>query len=259
MAKAGIGSRRHNERLIAEGRVRVNGKVVDLGARADLKSDVITVDGKEIKAEPLIYVKVYKPKGVLSSTEDELERGRTTVRDLIPVEGHIYPVGRLDKPSEGLMLLTNDGHLAHRLTHPRYGHEKTYVVALEGQMGNTDLARWRRGLELDGRQTAPAKIEVLNRQTDHTRLRITLREGRKRQIRRIAAAFDHPVTSLVRESIGPIGLGSLNPGEWSHLSELEVAQLQQSLSERPQPRRGYKRSGAGKKQGPRDQHEHRSN
>lgn len=230
MAKAGFGSRRANEKIIRQGRVRVNGRVARLGEKADPRADDITVDGEPIAFEEPIYVMLNKPKGVLSSTEDEEER--TTVRDLVGVEGHIYPVGRLDKPSEGLILLTNDGKLAHRLTHPRYQHEKVYDVIVEGPIPDEALRQWRGGLRLGDKMTAPAGIEVVERGQDHTRLRVTLREGRKRQIRRIAAMFGHPVRRLFREAIGPLHIGDLPAGQWRHLTEAEVQTLKRSVREK---------------------------
>lgn len=227
MARAGLGSRRTNEAIIAAGRVRVNGRVATLGAKADPQRDTIEVDGKRLHVETdeLTYILLNKPRGVISSLEDEMDQGRETVRDLVPLPGHLYPVGRLDKPSEGLMLMTNDGQLAHRLTHPRYEHEKVYEVELEGRISNRNLDQWRRGVMLDDRITAPAPIEVLGRDGDGTRLRIIMREGRKRQIRRIAADFGHPVKRLVRLNIGPLELGSLQPGEWRHLTTEELERL----------------------------------
>lgn len=247
MAQANVGSRRESETIIAAGRVTVNGRVAKVGDKADPATDHVEVDGRPLwpaagqPAERLIYIALYKPRGVISSLEDELEEGRTTVRDLINLapEGmdatHIYPVGRLDRPSEGLILMTNDGALAHRLTHPRYGHEKVYEVTVEGRIADRVLEQWRRGVMLDGRITAPAPIEVLERGPDETRLRIILREGRKRQIRRVAASLGHPVRRLLRERIGPLALGDLRPGQWRHLTAAEVRQLQQAAGERPRP------------------------
>ncbi|MCA9931104.1 MAG: rRNA pseudouridine synthase, partial [Anaerolineales bacterium] len=220
MAQANLGSRRDCEKLIEQGRVRVNGRIAKLGDKADPNTDRIEVNGRliTIDREALIYIALNKPKGVISSLEDELSQDRKTVRDLIPLPGHLYPVGRLDKQSEGLMLMTNDGDMAHKLTHPRYGHEKTYHVVVEGFLSDQSIDRWRRGVPLDGRYTAPAKIEVVRQQREFTRLKVTLREGRKRQIRRIAAnTFGHSVRELVRESIGPLKLGNLKPGQWRHL------------------------------------------
>jgi pseudouridine synthase len=180
-------------------------------------------------ADKHIYIALHKPRGVLSSLEDELEEGRTTVRDLIDIAGHIYPVGRLDKQSEGLMIMTDDGQLAHRLTHPRFGHEKSYDVTVEGSVADAVFEQWRRGVMLDGRKTAPATIRLLERHSKHTHFTIVLREGRKRQIRRIAAGFGHPVLRLVRERIGPIVLGDLKPGQWRHLTTGEVHALDRAL------------------------------
>jgi pseudouridine synthase len=229
MARAGIGSRRQSEIMIADGRVTINGRVAQLGDRADPLQDTILLDGQPVKVpnDGPVYVALNKPRGVISSLEDELDEGRTTVRDLVPLDAalHIYPVGRLDRPSEGLILMTNDGELAHRLTHPRYGHEKVYEVTVEGQMPERILDQWRRGVMLDGRITTPAPIEVLERTTEQTRLRIILREGRKRQIRRVAASLGHPVRQLIRQRIGPIELGELKTGSWRYLTDREVAEL----------------------------------
>lgn len=230
MAQAGIGSRRHNEKLIRQGRVQLNDRLATLGDRAEPGRDVITVDGRVINITAgHTYVALHKPKGVISSLEDELHEGRTTVRELIPLPGHIYPVGRLDKQSEGLMLLTDDGQLAHRLTHPRYGHEKEYEVTLVGALADEMISQWRRGLRLDGKMTAPAGVVLIERTAEQTHLRLTMREGRKRQIRRIAAQFGHPVQKLVRQKIGPLQLGSLQSGQWRHLTPAEVAALQKTV------------------------------
>jgi pseudouridine synthase len=239
MARAGFGSRRENELIIAGNRVTVNGRVAKLGDKADPQADQIEVDGKPLKLddEQPTYILLNKPRGVISSLEDELQQARTTVRDLIPKSGHLYPVGRLDKPSEGLILMTNDGQIAHRLTHPRYEHEKVYEVELEGSVSNQALDQWRRGVMLDDRITAPAPIEVLERSKARTRLRIVLREGRKRQIRRIGAGFGHPVRRLVRVKIGPIELGDLQPGQWRSLTPQEIKQLHAAVKEKKYPRR----------------------
>lgn len=242
MARANLGSRRSCETIIAAGRVKVNGRVAKLGDKADPLVDLVEVDdrplfpsGKMVVDGELIYIALNKPRGVISSLEDELEEGRTTVRDLVQIEGahHIYPVGRLDKPSEGLVLMTNDGQLAHRLTHPRYGHEKVYAVTVEGHISDQTVDQWRRGVMLDGRITAPAPIEIIERGRDFTRLRVILREGRKRQIRRIAATLGHPVRQLIRERIGPLSLGDLQTGQWRYLTESEVRLLKRSAAEEP--------------------------
>jgi len=239
MARAGFGSRRDNEKLIAEGRVSVNGRIAVLGQKADPDRDHIEVDGRPllVNNQQTIYIMLNKPRGVISSLEDELEQDRTTVRDLIPTGGHIYPVGRLDKQSEGLILMTNDGQMAHRLTHPSFEHQKVYNVILEGSIPAQALDRWRSGVELDGRRTAPAEITVLDQDHHNTKLRVVLHEGRKRQIRRIAAAFGYPVLKLVRVQIGSLELGDLAPGQWRHLSHSEVRELQQSVMQKAQKRK----------------------
>lgn len=247
MAQAGLGSRRDNEAVIAAGRVYVNGRIAKLGDKADLTHDRIEVDGRPLvaPADTRLYIALNKPRGVISSLEDELEEGRTTVRDLINVSGHIYPVGRLDKPSEGLMIMTNDGQLAHQLTHPRFGHEKEYDVTVEGSLSDAALEHWRRGVMLDGRLTAPATIHLVERRPSHTRFTIVIREGRKRQIRHIAAELGHPVQHLVRERIGPIKLGDLGSGQWRYLTAEEVHTLERVLN-RPELRRqtDHKQKGA---------------
>jgi len=239
MAQANLGSRRECEKIIEQGRVRVNGRLATLGDKADPDTDRIEVDGRllTINRESLVYVALNKPKGIISSLEDELNQDRQTVRDLIPLPGHLYPVGRLDKQSEGLMLMTNDGDMAHKMTHPRYGHEKMYHVVVEGFLSDQSIDKWQRGILLDGQYTAPAKIEVVRQHREFTQLKVTLREGRKRQIRRIANMLGHSVRELVRESIGPIKLGNLKPGQWRHLNPEEVAQLRRSVKEKPDPKR----------------------
>ncbi|MGB5061270.1 MAG: pseudouridine synthase [Candidatus Promineifilaceae bacterium] len=231
MGQAGIASRRESEKMIRDGRVKINGRIAQIGDKADPNKDRIEVDGRKL-ARPntqTIYIALNKPKGVLSSTEDEMEAGRQTVRDLIDLPGHLYPVGRLDKQSEGLMLMTNDGQLAHQLTHPRYGHEKTYRVEIEGDIHPAQLDQWRQGVMLDGRLTAPVRITIIDQFPDLTRLEIIMREGRKRQIRRIAAEFGHPVLKLKRLRIGPLQLGNLASGKWRYLKPDEVAALHQAV------------------------------
>ena len=229
MAEAGLGSRRTCEELIRAGVVRVNGRVIMLGAKADPDKDEITVRGRAIRQDKKLYLMLNKPKGVLSSTEDELEEGRQTVRDLVDVPGHLYPVGRLDKQSEGLILLTNDGHLAHRLTHPRYEHEKEYKVLLQGQPTPATLAQWRQGVTLDDFTTAPATIRIDKTLPDATWLTVILKEGKKRQIRRVAAALGHEVRQLIRVRIGPLHLSGVEPGQWRHLTPAELRALRREV------------------------------
>jgi 23S rRNA pseudouridine2605 synthase len=224
LAYAGFGSRRYCEDLIRQGRVSVNGRTAELGQRADPKRDRITVDGEPVKvARRHTYVALHKPKGVLSAEQDDA--GHRTVRDLVPLPGRLYPVGRLDRESEGLILLTDDGELTNLLTHPRYEHTKEYHVDVEGHPDEQTLEQWRRGVYLDDQRTAPAEVSVLGRKKDYTQLRVVLREGRKRQIRRVAITLGHPVRRLVRVRIGPIHLAGLKPGQWRLLSEREIEQL----------------------------------
>jgi 23S rRNA pseudouridine2605 synthase len=228
LAVAGYGSRRSCEELIQAGRVTVNGQPVHLGSKADIHKDTIKLDGKLIKPpESFQYIAVYKPRGILSAvtTPDE----RQTVRDLVPVEGTLYPVGRLDVDSEGLILLTNDGDLANQLTHPRYGHEKEYRVLVARHPDEKQLTAWQRGVVLeDGHRSAPAKVEVDTHSGKGTWLRVIMKEGRKRQIRDTCHQIGLPVVSIIRVRIGSLRLGNLKPGQWKHLTPAEVKSLKAS-------------------------------
>lgn len=228
LARAGLGSRRACEELIRQGRVSVDGQVAQLGQKADPERDAVTVDGSPVRvARPRTYLAVNKPRGVLSVTADD--RGRRTVRDLVPLPGHLFSVGRLDLWSEGLVLLTDDGELANRLAHPRYEHPKEYAVSVLGHPTGETLDLWRQGIVLDERRTTPATVTVLSREKDSTLLRVVLREGRKRQIRRVAKILGHPVRRLVRVRIGPVHLGDLQPGRWRRLTAAEVDALHSAL------------------------------
>ena len=229
LAQAGYGSRRNCETLIASGRVFVNGKRAYLGQKADPDRDRVEIDGNQINIVSPIYIKLNKPKGVLSSTTDEMNKGRMTIMDLVQVSEHLFPVGRLDKQSEGLILLTNDGALTHQLTHPSFQHEKVYEVIVDGKITASALNQWRRGIVLDGRKTAPASIEVLEELPRSTRLQVRLHEGRKRQIRKISSQLGFPVKRLTRLQIGPLKLGDLAPGEWRHLTNRELDALKDSI------------------------------
>jgi len=232
LAHAGVASRRACEQMIREGRVTVNGQVARLGQKADRARDQIELDGAPLALAPAspIYIAVHKPRGVLSTTRDE--RGRPTVRDLVPLPGHLYLVGRLDRSSEGLVLLTNDGELTNQFTHPRYRHKKEYRVLVEGLVDDAGLERWRRGVFLEGKQTAPANVSILGYEQDHTWLRVILREGRKRQIRRVGDMLGFPVKRLIRVRIGPVHLGDLRPRRWRYLTKQELGQLKAQLNER---------------------------
>jgi 23S rRNA pseudouridine2605 synthase len=231
LARAGYGSRRSCEELISAGRVRVYGQVAGLGDKADPAVDQITLDGRPLKKpEEFKYVALYKPRGVISTvTDPEL---RMAVRDLVPVEGTLYPVGRLDFDSEGLVLMTNDGDLANKLTHPRYEHEKEYHVLVAVHPDGDQLAKWRRGVVLeDGFRTSPADVYVTSKQGKGAWLNVTLREGYKRQIREMGKVTGLPVVRIVRVRIGELHLGNLKPKEWRYLTPQEVAALKRP----PQP------------------------
>lgn len=231
LAHAGIASRRASEELIEQGRVTVNGQTVTvLGYKVDPQRDVIAVDGQPLSrsTEKLVYIILNKPRDVLSVANDD--RGRKTVIDFVDVKERVYPVGRLDLKSEGLVLLTNDGALAEKLTHPRSHVEKEYHVLVSGRPTNPTLAHWRRGeIEVEGKPTGKAAVERLNIEGKNTWLKIILTEGRKRQIREVARSLGHPVLRLERVRIGPIKLGHLKPGRWRYLHSVEVEQLKRSV------------------------------
>jgi 23S rRNA pseudouridine2605 synthase len=224
LARAGLGSRRASEELIVQGRVTVNGKRAELGQRADPARDHIAVDAQPLTApEKLTYVMLNKPRGVVSSLAPQGDR--QTVRQLVPLEVRLYPVGRLDVDSEGLILLTNDGELADHLTHPRYESEKEYRILVKGEPDAERLEAWRRGVVLEGERTAPAQVARAERAPTGTWLRIIMHEGRKHQIRDIGKLLGLPVQRLIRVRMGSLRLGNMQPGEWRRLKADEVAQL----------------------------------
>ncbi len=225
LARAGYGSRRASEELIVAGRVKINGKPAILGSKADPSRDTITVDNQPIaKAQPPIYIALNKPEGILSEVSPE--ETRQTVRDLVPVPGHMFIVGRLDLESEGLILLTNDGELANRLTHPRYGHEKEYRVLVGTRPDQRQLDAWRHGVVLeDGYRTAPAQVRLEGLSGKNAWLRVILREGRKRQIREMGKLTGLPVLRIQRIRIGSLLLDDLKPGQWRELRPDEIRAL----------------------------------
>jgi 23S rRNA pseudouridine2605 synthase len=225
LAQAGYGSRRASEEFIVAGRVRVNGKVATLGQKADPAVDKISVDGKPIStAEKLLYIALYKPRNVLSTVEHERGDDRQTVL------GHIYPVGRLDFESEGLVLMTNDGELTNRLTHPKFGHTKEYRVLLAKRPDRDQIEAWKRGVVLeDGYKTAPADVRFETAQGKGASVRVVMGEGRKRQIREICKQLGLPVVRIIRIRIGALRLGNLKPRQWRYLTTKEVEELKQSV------------------------------
>ena len=222
IAAAGLCSRRTAEAWIEAGRVNVDGQVSTLGDQADPDSQVIQVDGRPLcpRREPTVLL-INKPAGVISTCRDP--RGRSTVLDLLPrqLRQGLHPVGRLDADSRGALLLTDQGELTLRLTHPRFDHAKTYRVWVEGTPLDTTLQRWRRGVSLDGTRTRSAEVRVLQRRSDRTLLEVVLLEGRNRQIRRVADLLGHPVLDLQRVAIAGLRLGPLPEGRWRHLSRGE--------------------------------------
>lgn len=225
LARAGYGSRRASEELITAGRVKINGVVAVLGSKADPQQDTITVDNQPIaKEQAPAYVAINKPQGVLSEVSPD--EPRQTVRDLVPLPGHLFIVGRLDMESEGLILLTNDGDLANRLTHPRYGHEKEYRVLVGNRPDEKQMDAWRHGVVLeDGNRTAPAQVRLEGVAGKGVWLRVILREGRKRQIREMGKQTGLIVLRIQRIRIGSLLLGELKPGEWRQLKPDEIRAL----------------------------------
>ncbi len=227
LAQAGYGSRRACELMIEAGRVRVNGQIAILGQKANAAADKITVDGKPVRrGETLVYIALNKPRNVLSAAEREAEDDRQTVRDLVNVPERVYPVGRLDFDSEGLVLMTNDGDLTNKLTHPRYGHEKEYRVLLARRPDEEQLNAWRRGVMLEDRhKTAPANVRFETTSGKGAWIRVVMGEGRKRQIREIGRLLGLPVVKIVRLRIGSLRLGTLKPRQWRYLTPQEVTAL----------------------------------
>jgi 23S rRNA pseudouridine2605 synthase len=245
LAHAGISSRRAAERLIVEGRVSVNGAVVtELGTKVDPVRDAIKVDGKRVGAPPSgrTYLALHKPRGVVTTLSDP--EGRPTVKDFLRgIKARVYPVGRLDYHSEGLLILTDDGALARNLMHPSRGVEKTYLAKIKGQPDPEVLARLSRGIPLDGKRTGPAKVRVVRR-GDNAWIEITIGEGRNRQVRRMFQAVGHPVQRLRRMGYGGVLLGRLPVGTLRSLSDAEVAALTRAASSESEPPRRRRRTSS---------------
>ena len=229
LSQAGVASRRAAEKLIADGRVTVNGKtILTMGVKVDPRKDEIRVDGRRIKgvSQPR-YLLLYKPAGYVTTRSDP-QRRRTVLDLLTGVREYVYPVGRLDYDTEGLLLLTNDGELAARLTHPRHGVARTYEARVAGMPDREAIERLRKGIPLDGHRTLPADVVLLNegRRDRDGVLRLTIREGRNRQVRRMCEAVGHPVQHLKRTRFGTLADRRLKPGEWRELAPREVEGLQ---------------------------------
>lgn len=226
MAEAGVASRRKSEALITTGHVKVNGQTTKvLGTKVD-DDDHIEVDGVPLQREKLVYLLFYKPRGVISSVKDE--KNRKTVMSYFPdVRQRIYPVGRLDYDTSGILLMTNDGNLANKLTHPKYKFEKTYVAKVEGIPTNDQLEKLRHGVRIDKKVTAPAKTKIMSSDLDKKTaiVEITIHEGRNHQVKKMFEKIDHPVTKLKREKYGFLTLDGLQSGEWRSLKPDEVNRL----------------------------------
>ncbi len=224
LADAGVASRRKSEELIAQGLVRVNNRVAKIGDSVDVRNDTVTVRGKRVfQAKNLYYILLNKPRGYVTTTDDEL--GRKCVTDLVNIKGRLYPVGRLDRASEGALILTNDGEFANALMHPSHHVPKTYRVTVKDDVTDAQAKQLAEGVEIDGRMTAPAEVQVLERLEGKAVLRIVLYEGRNRQIRRMLESLGKEVIRLKRTAIGKIELGTLPVGKYRDLTEKEIASL----------------------------------
>ncbi|SFX02354.1 23S rRNA pseudouridine2605 synthase [Thermoactinomyces sp. DSM 45891] len=229
LAQAGIASRRQSEELILQGKVKVNGQVVQtLGTKVDPDQDWIEVNGKHIKQEKKRTFVFYKPKLVITSMSDP--EGRKTVVDYFDdVPERIYPVGRLDYETEGLLLMTNDGELANRLAHPRYEVNKVYVTTIKGKPTDEELEQLRKGVRLDDGMTAPAEVRMMQANPEKSKLRIQIHEGRNRQIRRMCEVIGYPVLHLIRTKYAFLHLQGLNPGDKRELTKAEIEKLNRML------------------------------
>ncbi len=226
LAAAGVASRRAVEEMVAEGRISVNGQPARLGQRIDPEHDAVEVDGVPVGLRTdLVYYLLNKPPGVVTTASDP--QGRPTVVAMVPSEPRVFPVGRLDADSEGLLLLTNDGGLTHRLTHPSFGVDKEYLAHVEGRPGRGSLRRLREGVELDDGMARAVAVSL----PEPSVIRIVVHEGRNRLVRRMCEAIGHPVIRLVRTRIGPLADRRLPPGEWRELSQSEVRKLERQGTE----------------------------
>jgi 23S rRNA pseudouridine2605 synthase len=224
LARAGLGSRRSVELLIQKGRVKVNGVTAPLGSKVDPSKDKVEVDGSLVPLQAeLVYYLMNKPEGVVTTADDP--EGRETVLHSIETDQRVWPVGRLDIATEGALLLTNDGELTHRLTHPSYAVPKTYLAEITGHLSTRETKALAGGVELEDGRTGPAKVQVLDRRPGASLVEITIQEGRNRQVRRMFEALDHKVQRLVRTSIGPVQLGRLKGGTVRRLTPEEVRSL----------------------------------
>lgn len=223
LADCGVGSRRECDKLIADGLVKVNGKTASLGVTVD-ENDKISVNGKRVAdKQKACYIMLHKPKGYVTTVKDDL--GRKTVMDLIDVKVRLYPVGRLDYDTEGLLILTNDGDLANRLTHPRNEVNKKYICRLSGSLEESERATIEKGVLIDGIKTAPSKVKILEKDKHHTRCEVTIHEGRNHQVKKMFEAVGKEVEFLKRVAVGDLRLGGLDRGKYRYLNESEIDYL----------------------------------
>lgn len=222
MATCGVASRRKSEEIIQEGRVKVNGVVIkELGYKVDTEKDEVWVDNNKIKKEERkVYIALNKPEGYVCTVKDE--KGRQTILDLVKVEERIYPIGRLDYDTSGLILLTNDGDVYNKIIHPREEKNKVYIALLKGIPSSECIEKFQKGIDIGGYVTAPAKIRIIKNFNDASEVEITIHEGKNRQIRKMCSALNHEVLELTRESIGEIKLGTLEKGNYRELTEVEL-------------------------------------
>jgi len=226
LARVGLGSRRTCEDLIEDGRVTVNGEVAVLGRRVDIDTDLVEIDGAPIGVRPgLVHYLLNKPAGVITTASDP--QGRPTVMDLVPASPRVFPVGRLDLDTEGLLLLTNDGELANRVAHPSHGVDKEYLAEVAVEPTRATLRRLREGIDLEDGRTAPAQASLVA----PTLVKLVIHEGRNRQVRRMLDAVGHPVLRLIRTRIGPLADRRLAPGAWRELTPAELRALEASLAQ----------------------------
>ena len=226
LAEAGIASRRKAEELIVMGKIQLNGKVVtELGTKVDTQKDVVLYQNKKVEIKQnFVYIMLYKPEGYVTTVKDQFQR--PTVMDLLKdVTERVYPVGRLDYDTSGLLLLTNDGDLTYRLTHPKHHIEKTYEAKLFGIPSEQDILKFRRGIIIDGKKTEPATLEILKKEKKYTTVRIIIQEGRNRQVRKMCQAIKHPVAQLKRIGTGTLFLKDLKKGSYRYLTQKEISYL----------------------------------
>ena len=250
LSAAGIASRRASEQLILDGRVRVNGDVVTvLGTKVDPDAARIEVDGQPIRSQRRRYLMLNKPSGYITTMSDE--RGRNSVSELIDIPERVVPVGRLDRPTQGLLIMTNDGPLANRIMHPRYQLAKEYMVLVDGYPPPSVIRELREGITIDGDRVVPDEVRPLRQTPDGLMLRVVIHEGRNRIVRRIFEAINYPVVRLVRTRIGPLQLGNLPRGAWRDLNPSELEQIREATGlhgeDLPAPHRGGSDAGRQRK------------